>query len=91
MNLRDQSFKAAQTLLNSFNDDELEMMNLHQLMIEQIEKGLIEAVLLRCDYNQVWAANVLGMARNTLRKKVLALNIQTKKSTLLEENISESI
>lgn len=79
MNLRDQSFKAAQNLLNSFEDDELHLMNLHQLMVEQIEKGLIEAVLIRCQYNQVWAASVLGMARNTLRKKIASLQINLKK------------
>lgn len=79
MSLRDHSFKATQTLLNSFDDNELKKMNIHQLMLEQVEKGLIEAVLIRCQSNQVWAADILGIARNTLRKKISSLDIKISK------------
>lgn len=81
MSLRDQAFKATQTLLKSFDDHELKDMNLHQLLLEQVEKGLIEAVLIRCHFNQLWAANILGVARNTLRKKMDLLGIKAKKPT----------
>lgn len=79
MSLRDQSFKMAQTMLSSFDDDELKNMNIHQLIVEQVEKGIIEAVLIRCQWNQVWASDILGIARNTLRKKIASLNIKIKK------------
>lgn len=82
MNLRDQSFKATQVLLNSFDDNELDKMNLHQLLLEEVEKGLIEAVLIRCQFNQVWASKILGIARNTLRKKIETLKIQSSKKGL---------
>lgn len=82
MNLRDQSFKATQTLLNSFDDNELNKMNIHQLLLEEVEKGLIEAVLIRCQFNQVWAADILGIARNTLRKKIAHLGIKSAKHQL---------
>jgi nitrogen regulation protein NR(I) len=39
-------------------------------IIERIEKTLIEEALKRTDGNQVQAANLLGMHRSTLRKKI---------------------
>ena len=79
MNLRDKSFQVTQNLLNSFEDHELKKMNIHQIMLEQVEKGLIEAVLIRCQTNQVWAADILGISRNTLRKKIDLLKLNVKK------------
>jgi two-component system nitrogen regulation response regulator GlnG len=40
-----------------------------------IEKPLLEAVLERTDGNQVKAAEILGINRNTLRKKITDLSI----------------
>jgi two-component system nitrogen regulation response regulator GlnG len=44
-------------------------------VISQVEKPLIEHVLRYVRGNQVRAASILGINRNTLRKKIQALNI----------------
>jgi len=40
------------------------------MVLQQIEKPLIEFVLQQTDNNQTHAANVLGINRNTLKKKM---------------------
>ena len=44
--------------------------NLYQMVITQVEEPLIRHVLERTDYNQSQAALMLGINRNTLRKKM---------------------
>jgi DNA-binding protein Fis len=44
-------------------------------MIERVERPLIEAALARTDGNQIRAAALLGINRNTLRKKIVDLAI----------------
>jgi DNA-binding protein Fis len=44
--------------------------NLYDLMIGLVEKPLLRAVLRETDGNQVRAAQILGINRNTLRKKL---------------------
>ena len=48
---------------------------LHNKIMAQVEKPLIEHVLRYVRGNQVRAATVLGINRNTLRKKIVMLNI----------------
>ncbi len=43
---------------------------IYELVIEQVEKRLIEEALGRCDQVKVKAADFLGINRNTLNKKV---------------------
>lgn len=43
---------------------------IHENLIELIEKTLIEKVLRKCGFNQVKAAQVLGISRNTLRHRM---------------------
>ena len=45
--------------------------NLYDLMIGLVEKPLLRAVLRETDGNQVRAAQILGINRNTLRKKLV--------------------
>ena len=45
--------------------------DLYETVIQQVEKPLIEAVLKHNDYNQSQTAIMLGINRNTLRKKML--------------------
>ena len=44
--------------------------NLHQLLLEQIEKPLLTVVMERVRGNRCRAAELLGINRNTLRKKL---------------------
>jgi len=53
--------------------------DLHPLIIKAIEKPLIALVLEETNGNQNQAAALLGLNRNTLRKKILELNIPLPK------------
>jgi Fis family transcriptional regulator len=44
--------------------------NLHAMVIVEVEKPLLEAVMKRAQGNQLRAARILGINRNTLRKKL---------------------
>lgn len=56
--------------------------NVYDLLMEEVEKPLITLVLKEMDGNQVQASQLLGMHRNTLRKKMKSLKINlTKKKT----------
>ena len=44
--------------------------NLHSLIMRKVEKPLINQILRRTGGNQVHAARILGINRNTLRKKM---------------------
>ncbi len=49
---------------------------LYRTLIEQVERPLLESVLARTDGNQIRAAALLGINRNTLRKKIADLGIR---------------
>ncbi len=50
--------------------DGYEVHDLHEKVIERVERPLFELVLARTGGNQVKAAAILGLNRNTLRKKL---------------------
>ncbi len=50
--------------------------NIYRRILERVERPLIEAALTRTDGNQIRAAALLGINRNTLRKKIVDLDIQ---------------
>lgn len=52
--------------------------NLYKFVIEAAEKPLIEHVLIRSEGNQLKAAKILGINRNTLRTKIKKLGIKVK-------------
>jgi DNA-binding protein Fis len=52
---------------------------LYKTTVADIEKTLIEAALGRTEGNQLKAARILGINRNTLRSKVKKLGIEIKK------------
>lgn len=52
------------------NLQEEEATNLHEMVIAQVEKPLIEFILEKSAGNQSKAASMLGINRNTLRKKI---------------------
>jgi two-component system nitrogen regulation response regulator GlnG len=49
------------------------------MVLEQVERPLIRFVLEKTRGNQVRAADILGINRNTLRKKIQELGIDVKK------------
>jgi len=55
--------------------------NLYTLVIERIERPLIELTLKKTRGNQIRAAQILGINRNTLRKKISDLRIELKKES----------
>ena len=61
--------------------DEKNNGHLHELIIGGIEKPLVEIVLKETNGNQTQAANILGINRNTLRKKISEYEIKCKTKT----------
>ncbi|HAK58980.1 MAG TPA: two-component system response regulator [Nitrospiraceae bacterium] len=53
----------------------LDSGDIYSLVLQRVEKPLITLVLKKTDGNQVRAANLLGINRNTLRKKIKELGI----------------
>lgn len=51
---------------------------LYKFLLTAIEKPLIENVLYRTEGNQLKAAKILGINRNTLHAKIARLNINVK-------------
>jgi two-component system nitrogen regulation response regulator GlnG len=49
--------------------------DVYRNILERVEKPLLEAVLAHTDGNQIRAAAILGINRNTLRKKIVELGI----------------
>jgi Fis family transcriptional regulator, factor for inversion stimulation protein len=45
-------------------------VDLHAMVISEVEKPLLEAALEHSGYNQTKAAKALGLSRSTLRKKL---------------------
>lgn len=60
------------------NMDCKENGHLHDLILRGIEKPLIEIVLKETQGNQTQASNILGVNRNTLRKKIQDYKIRCK-------------
>lgn len=56
-----------------------EVKNLYSLLIQEFEKPLITLALKETNGNQIQAALLLGMNRNTLRKKIKELKISITK------------
>ena len=70
-----------QKLQSSLTQIDLQDMdNLYEMVLHQMERPLINIVLEKTRGNQVKAAEVLGINRNTLRKKIQTLNITAKRN-----------
>jgi Fis family transcriptional regulator len=51
--------------------------NLHEVLLAEVEPALLHEVLKHCRGNQSRAADILGINRATLRKKLLQYHIST--------------
>lgn len=50
-------------------------VNLYEVILEQVERPLIIQTLRITNGNQIKASDILGLNRNTLRKKIKLFNI----------------
>lgn len=50
--------------------DEQQASDVYEMVLTQVEKPMLEYVLRHTEYNQTQAANILGINRNTLKKKM---------------------
>jgi len=57
---------------------EREPGNIHPLLVQQIEKYLIEMVLEETDNNFVHTSRILGISRSTLYRKIDLLGIEVR-------------
>lgn len=60
------------------NIKRLEKFNLYEMVIPEVEKSLINMVMKETEGNQIKAARLLGINRNTLRMKLTKLGIKPK-------------
>jgi two-component system nitrogen regulation response regulator GlnG len=63
-------------LVKLLSVEQKEPNNLYSLIVKSAEKVVISEVLKFCNFNQVKAAKILGIHRNTLRKKIRELGIK---------------
>jgi two-component system nitrogen regulation response regulator GlnG len=56
-----------------------ELDNLYEMVLHQMERPLIRIILKKTRGNQVRTAEILGINRNTLRKKIQTLEIDTRR------------
>jgi two-component system nitrogen regulation response regulator GlnG len=59
--------------------DVTELNDLYDMVLQQMERPLIRIILEKTRNNQVRTAEILGINRNTLRKKIKTLGIEIKK------------
>jgi Fis family transcriptional regulator len=52
---------------------------IYDMVLKNVEKPMLETVLVKSGGNQTIAAEMLGINRNTLRKKIADLHIELKK------------
>jgi len=66
-------------LFQQQKEAQVELNGLYNIVIEQVEKPLIELALKAYKGNQVKTAQMLGINRNTLKKKIDNYKIQIRK------------
>lgn len=69
-----------EVLFQQQTEAQVELDGLHKLVLEQVEKPLIELALRQYRGNQVKTAKLLGINRNTLKKKIDSYKIRTRNS-----------
>lgn len=72
-----------EVLFQQQKEAQVELNGLYNVIIEQVEKPLLELALRAYNGNQVKTAQMLGINRNTLKKKIDNYKIKVKKAGLL--------
>lgn len=67
-----------EVLFQQQKDTQVELNGLYGIVLEQVEKPLIELALQNCRGNQLRAAQLLGINRNTLKKKIDTYKIRVR-------------
>jgi Fis family transcriptional regulator len=68
-----------EVLFTQQKEAQVELNGLYNLILEQVERPLIELALKNYNGNQVKTAQLLGINRNTLKKKIDNYKIRVKK------------
>ncbi|MEK6774797.1 MAG: helix-turn-helix domain-containing protein [Bdellovibrionota bacterium] len=69
-----------EVLFQQQKEAQVELNGLYNVVIEQVEKPLLELALRAYNGNQVKTALMLGINRNTLKKKIDNYKIRVKKN-----------
>lgn len=69
-----------EVLFQQQKEAQVELNGLYNIVLEQVEKPLIELALLSHNGNQVRTAQMLGINRNTLKKKIDCYKIRVRRS-----------
>lgn len=69
-----------EVLFQQQHEAQVELNGLYNIVIEQVEKPLLELALRASNGNQVRTAQMLGINRNTLKKKIDIYKIKIKRS-----------
>ena len=69
-----------EVLFQQQKEAQVELNGLYNIVLEQVEKPLIELALLSHNGNQVRTAQMLGINRNTLKKKIDNYKIRVRRS-----------
>lgn len=72
-----------EVLFQQQKEAQVELNGLYNVIIEQVEKPLLELALRAYNGNQVKTAQMLGINRNTLKKKIDNYKIKVKRAGLL--------
>ena len=67
-----------EVLFRQKNEQHVDIKDLYDVVLEQVEKPLIELTLINCNGNQLRAAELLGINRNTLKKKIDTYKIKVR-------------
>ena len=70
-----------EVLFQQQREAQVQLNGLYDIVMEQVEKPLIELALQSLNGNQVRTAQLLGINRNTLKKKIDNYKIRVKRSS----------
>lgn len=72
-----------EVLFQQQKEAQVELNGLYNIILEQVERPLLELALRQYNGNQVKTAQLLGINRNTLKKKIDNYKIRVKKGGLV--------